>query len=191
MIFHTKTDRRLFIGLVLILSIVVWTWLLIAIGPDAIVEYIGVRNGYIVMFLVALFGGISSFSGFTYIATIITLAAGGLDPVGLALASALGISIGDTAYYCIGRYGLRSLAHNSRFSERIVRISNWLRSHPSWLLFLFVYVYAGFTPLPNDLLAIALGITFQRFTVVLPALVLGNATLTYFIASVGAMPLWG
>lgn len=181
---RTTSFRNLLIAAILIGSIVLWSWVLVTYGAEAVVAYIGAENGYLVMFLVALFGGMSSFSGVTYVATIITLASGGLAPHFLALAAGIGISIGDTIYYYIGRFGLREIA-SSRFNDKITRLTVWLSQKPRWLLFVFVYLYTGLSPLPNDILTIALGLTQQPLRVVLPALILGSTTLTYLIALFG------
>lgn len=157
---------------------------MVSVGPDAIVAYIGAENGYYIMFLLALFGGVSSFTGVTYVASIITLASAGLNPLGLALASGLAITIGDTIYYLIGRHGLRELTV-SRFSAKIEAITEKIAKKPRWMLALGVYIYTAFTPFPNDVLTILLGTTKQPFMVVIPALTLGNATLTYLIATFG------
>lgn len=183
--------NTIFIALALLAFVALWTWLLLTYGADAIVEYIGAENGYLVMFLVALFGGMSSFSGVTYVATIITLAGGGLNPLFLALAAGAGTTIGDTVYYLIGRYGVREVAE-SYFAHQVGRLTMWLSTKPRWMVFLGSYLYTGFTPLPNDVLTITLGLTHQPLKVVLPALALGNATLTYLVATFGgSLPFLG
>jgi len=177
--------RNAIIAYVLILSILVWSWVLLTVGADAIVAWIGAENGYWVMFLVALLGGVSSIGGVTYIATILTLASAGLSPLGLALASGLAISVGDSVYYFIGRYGLRSLAHG-RLQTKIQAVSDWLHARSRALLFAVVYAYTAFTPLPNDVLTITLGLTRQPWLTCIIALILGNITLTYLIAAFGS-----
>jgi membrane protein YqaA with SNARE-associated domain len=173
-----------FAAFALVFSIVLWSWLLLTYGADAIVDWIGAENGYWIMFLVALFGGVSSIAGVTYVATIITLASAGLNPLALAIASGAGISIGDTIYYYIGRYGLRTLTHGV-IHDRVQQLTEWLRNKSKKLLFLVIYVYTAFTPLPNDVLTITLGLTQQPWRVVIVGLVLGNITLTFIIAQFG------
>ena len=178
-------NRNTLIALGLVLIIIGWSWLLLTFGSEALVELIGVRNGYLVMFFMALFGGVSSITGVTYVATIFTLASAGLNPALLGLASGLGISIGDTIYYLIGRFGLRELAM-SRFEEKVRGFTAWLTKKPAWLRAVGIYIYTGFTPLPNDILTILLGVSRQSYLVVLPPLILGNATLTFLIATFGS-----
>jgi len=153
------------------------------------VAWIGVENGYLVMFFIAFFGGLSTFTSVTYFATVITLAAAGLNPVGLAFASSAGVTIGDAIFYYIGYYGLREVA-TGRVGRFVVFVTRWLEKKPRAGIFMFIYSYAAFTPLPNDVLAILLGAMRQPIWLVLPALVLGNATLTYLTANLGGfLPL--
>lgn len=180
MSWHPKKKTLLIAGL-LVLKVALWTWLLSAIGAERVVAFIGAENGYVVMFLVALFGGLSTFTSVSYFASIFTFASAGLHPAGLALASSLGVSIGDVIFYLIGYLGLRHVVAGwvSRF---IGRASLWLGKKSRVYVFAAVYCYAAFTPLPNDVLAAALGAMRQPLRLVLPALVLGNFTLTLLLA---------
>lgn len=177
--------RTVVIAFLLLFMVVGWTWLLSTIGAEHIVEYIGVKNGYVVMFTVALLGGLSTFTSVAYFATVLTLASAGLNPVFLALASSAGVSIGDAIFYFIGRYGVREMV-TGRIGQVVVRLTQWLEHKSKSLLFGVVYSYAAFTPLPNDVLAVLLGIARQRLVLVLPALVLGNFTLTFLLAKFGS-----
>lgn len=181
--------RTLFVAFLLVIKVAVWTWLLSTIGAERLVAFIGAENGYIVMFLVAFFGGLSTFTSVTYFATLLTLASAGLNPVLLALASSVGVSIGDVIFYYIGYLGLRQVAAG-RIQRVIVRASEWLEHKPKVYIFTVVYAYAAFTPLPNDVLAMMLGAARQRLSLVLPALVLGNFTLVLLLATFGSWLPW-
>lgn len=169
---------------VIIVSLILWGVLLYYVGADAIVSAIGVENTYWVVFCIALFGGMSSFSGASYVAAITTFASGGADPFLLALASGIGISIGDTIYYYISRRGHRFI-QDSRFAPYVERVTNWLNQRNRITRWLGIYVYTGFTPLPNDVLTISLGLTRQPYLLVITSLACGNFTLTFLIATLG------
>lgn len=177
--------RTLFIAFLLVVKVAAWTWLLSTVGAERLVEYIGVENGYLVMFIVAFFGGLSTFTSVTYFATLLTLASAGLNPLFLALASSLGVSIGDVIFYYIGSLGLREVAAG-RLQQWIVRVSSWLEHKPRLFIFAVVYAYAAFTPLPNDVLAMMLGAARQPLRLILPALILGNFTLVLLLATFGS-----
>ena len=166
------------------LSIACWIWLLQVISPTEIIDAIGIKNGYLVMFLIALFGGVSSFSGVSYIATVLTLSAGGLSPLFLAVVSAVGISISDSAFYFIGMHS-NHIIDSSRLKSWIDRSSVWLNRQSKLITGLIVYVYTGFTPLPTDLLTIILGLTRQPYLFVITVLTLGNFTFSFLLATLG------
>ncbi len=181
--------RTVFVALLLTLKVAGWTWLLYTVGAERLVAYIGAENGYLVMFLVALFGGLSTFTSVTYFATVFTLASAGLEPIGLALASSAGVSIGDAIFYYIGLWGLREVAPG-HISRLLSRGTKWLTQRSRVMVFAFVYSYAAFTPLPNDVLAIILGATRQPFFLIMSALILGNFTLIVLLATFGTLLPW-
>jgi membrane protein DedA with SNARE-associated domain len=151
---------------------------------------LGVKNGYIIMFLVALFGGVSSLGAVAYVTTLLTLASGGLEPLYLGLASGLGVSVGDTIYFYLGKHGIRKYV--VEYEARYPRIKRWVESATSWLdktsnikTFFGIYALTAFTPTPNDLIAILCGLANRPYTITISALVLGNMTHTFLIASFG------
>jgi membrane protein YqaA with SNARE-associated domain len=178
------TGSKLTIAIFLI-SLITWGTLIYYFGSERIVDFIGVENGYWVMFLVALFGGVSSLTGIAYPATILTLASGGLDPLYLALASAAGVSVGDTVYFFLAHHFSHFLHTRDTARKYIDKIRRWLRDKPNSLIAGAIYAYAAFTPLPNDILTIAMGLARQPYFLVISALVLGNFTHTYLIAKFG------
>lgn len=179
----TKQTTKLTV-IALIASIVFWSLLVYFVGADRLVELIGVKNGYVIVFVMALFGGMSSFSGISYPATIVTLASGGLDPLSLAIFSAAGVLIGDTVYFYISHHSSRLVGEGS-VKALINRFSAWLNRRPRWVVFLVVYLYTALTPLPNDLLTISLGLARQPYALVITALAFGSLTFTYTLAYFG------
>ena len=158
---------------------------LIYIGPEQLVAYIRVQNGYLLLFFVSLFGGVSSIGGAFYVATIISLAAAGLNPFYLALASGCGVSIGDSVYYYLGYRGSHVLPESGWLTNHIRNFGTWLSKQTRYLRGAAIYGYTAFTPLPNDALTILMGITRQPYLLVLPAFVLGNITQTFLLATLG------
>lgn len=177
--------RTVGIALVLIATVVAWIWLLATLGADGLVTLIGAENGYLAMFLVALFGGLATFTSITYFATVLTLGSAGLDPIGLAVASTLGISTGDVIFYFVGYFGVRQVA-TGLLESYILRINRYLEGSSRVFIFAVVYCYAAFTPLPNDLLALVFGTARQPLLLILPAFILGNFTLVLLLAVFGS-----
>jgi hypothetical protein len=69
-----------------------WIVLLKYFSPAEIVEVIGVKNGYVLMFLVAALGGLSTLSSASFVAIVVTLSLGGLDPILLAVFDSLNLA---------------------------------------------------------------------------------------------------
>lgn len=173
--------------LIFILTFIAWGALVYYFGSEQIVEMIGVENGYLITFLIALFGGMSSFTGSTYVATLITFANGGLDPLLLALCATAGVSIGDTVYFILARRGSLLLTRRNTLKQKIDKLRAWLEQKPAWLIWISVYLYTSFTPLPNDVLTIALGLTRQPYLLVITALTFGAFTLSFVIMQFGQL----
>lgn len=182
-----KTDRLLTV-LFVILIFSAWSVLLHYVSPTEIVDMLGVRNGYFVMFAVSLLGGMSSLGGAAYVATALTLAAGGLNPLLVALAATGGTIVGDTMFFVISHHSREYFSH-TKIGEKITRMGHWLSQKPKATVALFIYLYTAFTPLPNDLLTITLGVTRQPYALVIVSLALGNFTFVYLLAAFGtALP---
>jgi membrane protein DedA with SNARE-associated domain len=182
--------KSVYILILTIVAIGAWSIFLHTHGITAIVESVGVKNGYIILFLVALLGGVSSLGAVAYITALLTLSAGGLDPFYLALASGLGVSVGDTIYFFLGKKGLRTLILRQEKRTPALRkflhaVTSWLDKKPEGITFGGIFILAAFTPTPNDLIAIAFGLAGRRYLTTISALVLGNIVHTYLIATVG------
>jgi membrane protein DedA with SNARE-associated domain len=169
---------------VLSFSVAAWILLLNYLDPTELVASIGVSNGYLVMFFVALFGGVSSFTGVSFIATTLTLSAGGLDPILLALASGVGVSLSDSLFYVIGRHA-HQVIESPKLQHVVERSAIWLNDRSRLVVGLCIYLYTAFTPLPTDLLTMVLGLTHQPYRHVIIPLTLGNITFTYLLAIFG------
>ena len=53
------------------------------LSADTVVDYIGLQNAYILMFVMALLGGMSTFNTVPYFAIILILASAGVNPLWL------------------------------------------------------------------------------------------------------------
>ncbi len=169
---------------VLSFSVAAWVILLHYISPTELVNIIGVHNGYLVMFLIALFGGVSSFTAVSFVATALTLSAGGLNPIILALASGVGTTLSDSLFFLIGKHA-HTVIESPKLSRLIDKTAIWLNDRSRLVVGLFIYLYTGFTPLPTDVLTILLGVTRQPYISIIIPPVLGNITFTFLIVTAG------
>lgn len=153
-------------------------------GPKELVDMIGVENGYILIFLIAAFGGLSSVSSAVYYTTLFTLAAGGANPLLLGVLCGIAITIGDSAYFFFGE-SIRGIAPK-RLHKILDKITHWIEKRPDWAAPLLVFIYTGFTPLPNDVLTVPLALAGVKYRKIWYALLLGNVVLMTILAYAAA-----
>lgn len=175
-----KKRRNYFIFGGILLFVIGWSILLLHISPKEIVSYIGAENSLIVAFGVSTFGGLSSLTSTSYYAMLTTLSTGGANPLLLGISAGAGLTISDSLIYYLGTRGHEILTGDWR--QRADQISRWINTQHEHVVQIFAYVYTGLTPLPNDLLTGSLGLAEYSYRRLLPALLLGNITLSILIA---------
>lgn len=155
-------------------AILAWTLMLYLFGTQWIVERSG--NAYLALFLIAAVGGMSTFTAATYFSTLFALTAAGLNPFLLGLLGGLGITIGDSLFFLFGRHGRAAVP------ERAKRIMDKARKqlerfHHNTVP-LFIFLYAGFTPFPNEFATITVGLAGAKYKQIIIPLLAGNILIT-------------
>lgn len=182
---HWKRWKKSYLTFAGIVAFIVgWSILLSYVPPTQIVERIGANNSLVIAFLISTFGGVSTATSVNFYATVVTLAAGGTNPILLGIVAGSGITIGDSLFYYLGTKGHDVLT--GRPKEWADKVSNWIKSQKEHVVQIFAYLYTGVTPLPNDVLTVSLGLAEYSYRRLLPALLLGNITLTIIIAEFAA-----
>ncbi|MFH1667496.1 MAG: hypothetical protein ABH884_00525 [Candidatus Komeilibacteria bacterium] len=174
--------RRLIIFFVVLLFIIGWSILVYQIGPEQLVERIGVHNGYLLAFLVTLFGGSSTFTSLAYVTTISTLAFGGLSPFILALVGGIGLFLGDSVYVFLGYHGSQALAD----SKYVNYLANWMNKLPHWSVGIVTYLYFS-SLLPNDVILILFGLGKYSYKKLMVPLLLGDITFIFIVAYLASL----
>lgn len=157
------------------------------LGPEAIVAHIGATNAYLSVFLLAIIGGLSTLTSTSLFTAIATFSVGGAHPILLGLFGGTGIFISDTVFFHAARYGKTSLP--AHWERRVTRLFSWLHTLPRWGAMALILAWIGFSPLPNDVLMVALAAAGYRYAQVAPLLLAGGlciATLTAYLARAGA-----
>jgi membrane protein YqaA with SNARE-associated domain len=175
-----KRHRNYFIFAAIVLFIVGWSILMTHFSPREIIAYIGADNSLIVAFLASTFGGISSLTAGSYYAMIVTFSSGGVNPWLLGIATGAGLTVSDSLVYYLGTRGHEVLT--GKWKERANRLARWINNQHEHVVQIFAYVYTGLSPMPNDLLTVSLGLAKYSYKRLLPALLLGNITLSIIIA---------
>lgn len=175
-----RKTRNYLIFFGILAVVIAWTAFVIYVGPQTVVDYIGVTNSYVVAFIFASLGGLSSLTSTSYFTIIITLAAGGVNPLYLGLVAGVGVTIGDIIFYYFGSRGREVLSR--KWKDRVDIFSDWLNKKPKWFVPSFIYVYTGFFPLPHDVLTISISLTGYPLKKVILPLILGNITISILIS---------
>lgn len=160
------------IFLILLLIVLFWTIIFYFYSPEEIVYQIGINNGYLVLFLSAALGGVSTITASSFYATVFTFTSGGLNPLLVGLIGGAGITIGDSFFYYLGYRGRNIVS--KKLNSYLEKISNWLNESEKWRVQLFIFIYSGFTPFPNDLMTIPLGLNMYTYKNIFLPLLIGN-----------------
>jgi len=163
---------------VLILFLVVFVYF---VNPEDLVEKIGVRNGYILAFLVSFFGGFSAGGSFSFITLLITLSVGGLNPIYLGLISGISLATGDMIMFYAGSKGRELI--KGKWDEKINKIANYFekRKWKKRAIPLIAYIYVGFAPLPNDIFVLFMAAIKYPIKKMAVILILGDITFALVI----------
>lgn len=151
-----KYHKKLIAFLVLAIFLISLITLLYFIGPEEIVNKIGVQNGYILAFAVSFFGGFSAGGAITFYGLLITLVAGGLNPIYLGLVAGTSLAIGDMIMFYVGSKGRELI--RGKWNKKIDKVAGVFKKR-KWLekmIPIIAYFYIAFTPFPNDVLILFL-----------------------------------
>ncbi len=150
------------------------------ISPEELVNKIGVNNSYLFMLLISFFAGFSVWTSFSMVAILITLVAGGLNPIYLGLVSGLGLAVGDIIMFILASKG-RELV-SGKWEKRLNKLSEFFKGKPRKLIPFISYIYIGLTPIPNDYLMIFLALIKYPIKKLYVPLILGDITYPLIIA---------
>ena len=104
----------------------------------------------------------------------------GLEFWPVTLAIALGVTLGDTIGYFIGRAGFAVLS--GHMEEYMVKIKEWRKKYPKAPLGV-LFAYTLVVPAPNELIVIPLALAGYRLAHILPILLVGNFIFNTVLAS--------
>ncbi len=122
-------------------------WLLLNLPPNLI---------WLSSFLLGFIGAASIIIPIPYTALFLLLSANfpELDILSLSIFSGIGSGFGELTGWILGYYLTNPLT--GKYKKRIETFEKFLENTSEWLLLTFVFLFA-FTPLPDDLIFIALG----------------------------------
>jgi membrane protein YqaA with SNARE-associated domain len=162
----------------LCLPVILTVGVLALVSPSEVITYVGTDNAYLLMFATALIGGLSFFVGVPYVAMLITLALGDLNPYILGIVTACGVLCGDSVAYF---FATRLRRTTSSTQNLIQKIDTLYETSPRYLPLLFL-VYGAVSPFPNDLLTVSAGYAKYGFFKTMLPLFAGNVVFCIAIA---------
>ena len=153
------------------------------VDTTEIVDFVGISNGYVLIFVLAFIGGTSILFPLPYYLAVFTFAGGGLNPFLLAIFARTGVAVGDSTSYFIGYNGREILSE--KLQKIFDRFHQWSMKKPKWIFFSFLYLYPTVSPLPNDIIILPLGLArFPYFKLIIP-MWLGDITFNLIVALSG------
>ena len=182
-----KYNKKLIVFLVLIVFIISLVTALYFLTPEEIVNTLGIRNAYLLAFVVAFFGGFSAGGSFAFISTIATLSIGGLNPIILGLVAGISLAIGDGIMFYLGSKGRELVI--GKWKKRLDKVSHWTKRKAGKAIPFIAYLYIGLTPFPNDLIIIFLAIIKYPIKKLYAPIVLGDITFALLVSILAAKSL--
>lgn len=163
----------------LVVLVVVTVVFYFFISPVDLVDYIGVDNAYVLMYIFALCAGLTTFNTVPYYSILFILANSSVNPVILGLSSALGVMTGDSFSYFIGRQGGGVLPEKTKkiFDYILSLALNHPRAFP-----IFCFVYGSISPFSNDLITVPSGLAKIPYYRVIIPLAVGNIVFNIALA---------
>jgi len=181
-----KYNKKLIGFLVLAVFLIALIISLYFVNPEEIVNKIGARNGYILAFVVSLFGGFSAGGSVSFISLLIVLVAGGMNPIYLGLVSGISLAIGDMIMFYAGSKGRELI--KGKLNKGINRVASIFKKR-RWLekmIPVIAYVYISFAPLPNDVLILFLAAIKYPAKKMNVIIILGDITFALMITILAA-----
>ena len=174
-----RAKNILLAGLIIVflalLFIILFFW-----SPEELVDKLGVQNAYLILFIVSFFGGFSGWGSISFIATLITFATSGLNPIFLGITAGTSLAIGDLIMLFIGRKAVTKL--DEKWDNRLRKFSKRFHKKTISLIPLLTFFYIAFVPLPNDLMIAFLAIMKYPYKKVTLPIILGDYTFAILVA---------
>ncbi|WP_242492654.1 VTT domain-containing protein [Methanolobus psychrotolerans] len=169
---------------VIILFIVSWSILLYYHPPEELVDKLGVNNVYIFVFMLAMIGGVSTFTSTTFYTALITIALGGVNTILIAVFASVGLTSGDLLFYYMGTKSKNCI--KSRYADYVLALTKRIENIDDRMIMLLIFLYS-LTPLPSDIIAIALAIAEFSFKKMIVPLLVGNFILIIILVELSKL----
>lgn len=171
MIFVSVSLKKILPILPFFFAILISIFFFFYITPTELISFIGLKNAYILMYVIALLGGMTTFNTIPYIPLLLLLASTGVNPLMLGLASGFGVISGDAFSYFIGRQGATVIPRKLHALFSIIK--RFAERHPKLFPFICL-LYGAVCPFSNDFISIPAGMARISYVRVMIPLAIGN-----------------
>lgn len=165
--------------------IVIFVTISILIGnipTESLVAFVGDENIFILMFVLGLVGGLTTFSGIPYHLILMSLASAGASPILLGIVTASGVMIGDSVTYGLGKRAGKILG--PRVKNILNHLKSALETHPQ-ILTPALILYGTISPFSNDFVVASLSFMGYTYKKVIIPLTIGNVFYNTALAYLG------
>ncbi|MFA6459097.1 MAG: hypothetical protein WCV79_01705 [Candidatus Paceibacterota bacterium] len=149
------------------------------IKGNSVVQDITERFGYMGVFILGFVSGFNVWVPVPAMSFLSIFTEAGLNVVVVVAVVSFGMTCGDTVGYLVGKLG-RKAAGDLPIPSWIRRIEE-IVNHYKYGLPTFLFLYAGFVPLPNELIVVPAAATGREWYVILVPLFLGNVVFNTLI----------
>jgi nitrate/nitrite transporter NarK len=172
-----KRNRKRLIKLFIFLGILaVMVWLATRINPTLLIENVGPRNVYIILFFISLVSAVSTLTAAPFYIALIVAITGGLNPIIVALVVSPAIVIGDLVFLGMVTNAAELIAEKAAWLRRF---DAWVSRQRRWIIYLFTYLYFAFVPVSSDIFLTFLALADVKPREIWPYIFAGN--LTFFL----------
>ncbi len=166
---------------VLMLLITVgWAVFFYFVSPTTVVEKVGIQNSYLIVFVLGVICGFSSFTSSTFYIVVIAAASGGSNPLIVGLCGGVGLCISDSAFYFVVSKGTHII--DKHWKKLTNFLKKWMKWLPDWIVYSLVFLYSAFVPMPNDIMLVTLAISEYPFKKISPFLFIGDISSVILLA---------
>lgn len=152
-----------------------------------IIQSLVARFGYAGIFVIAFISGFNLLVPIPAVAFVPVFLASGQDLTTIIVIIALGVTLADLIAFYIGRAGREiSSVRRTKVMQRMERF----RQRHYWWPIISMFCWACIAPLPNEVLAMPLGLMGYPVWHVIPPLLVGNLIFNS-LAAFGIAALWG
>ncbi len=166
----------------IVLAVVIITAIVVSkmASESLIVQEVVQSYGYFGVLIASVISSINPIVPIPAVTFVPVFISAGLNFWPIVIVLVLGVTLGDTIGYFIGRAGFTVLSgHMTQYMEKIEK---WRERYPRAPLFI-LFLWTLISPMPNEILVIPLALAGYSLKKLLPILLVGNFIFNTVLAS--------